>query len=169
MAGTGGARPGAGRKPGIPNRPKPPRRAVTVEDSPPPLKVLLRAMHYYEHQANGLMGKLEQMKLPDDLVPNEKTKEGKKLADKIRMVDKLDAKLKVAIHAATRYATKAARFVHPRLSPVKYGSRIDPTRLNEDELRVFIPLLRKCLVRDGGPDYFGSADGDECACLTTQH
>jgi len=113
-----------------------------------PLAVLIRAMHYYEDQANGYMGLIASLKKPpepsieavDDHAKWEET--AKKLDEK---VVEAAQNLKDAFDAAADYAFKAAGFVHPRPSP-DHGAQFDYTRLSADELRIFIPLFKKCLV-----------------------
>jgi hypothetical protein len=137
-----------------------------------PLQVLIRAMHYYEDQANGYLGVLARFKLPEpDEMPAEGSKEAEARKDKVKTVTECAASLKEAFDTATDYAAKAANFIHPRLSSVQYGAMLDYKRLTADELRIFIPLLEKCLVAprgDSEPDA-GFVGGSEEASTGTQH
>jgi hypothetical protein len=84
--------------------------------------------------------------------------------------------LKDAFDSCADYAFKAAGFVHPKPSP-DHGAQFDYTRLTADELRIFIPLFRKCLVNratreDSEQNETGSgtpAGGNGEASPTTQH
>jgi hypothetical protein len=144
-----------------------------------PLQVLVRAMHYYEDQANGYLGVLARFKLPEpDEMPAEGSKEAEALKDKIKTVTECAASLKEAFDTATDYAAKAANFIHPRLSSVQYGAMLDYTRLSADELRIFIPLFKKCLVgratqqdseQGGEGDAGPNAGGNGEASPATQH
>ena len=127
---------GPGRPPGSLNkgyRPPPP-------DGPKPVAVLLRWIKFYDDRAIGIMERLQK------LVPN---RDSEPLGDapEALAVKDLEAKLKTAVDAATDYAAKAAGYIHPRLKSTEHSSKIDFTRLTEDELTIFLPLLRKCLKR----------------------
>ena len=166
MAATGGARPGAGRPVG--SGAKPP-----VIKGSKPLQVLTRAMHYYEDQANGYLGVLARIKLPelDAPTPAEGSPEAKAMEAKIKTATECAASLKIAFDTATDYAAKAAGYLHPKLSSVQYGAMLDYKRLTADELGIFIPLLEKCIVAprgDSEPDA-GFVGGSEEASTGTQH
>jgi hypothetical protein len=140
-----GIKRGPGRPPGSPNkayRPLPP-------DGIKPLAVLLRWIKFYDDRAVGIMDKLQT------LVP---TPEAEPLGDvpAAAVVRDLEAKLKTAVDAATDYAAKAAGYIHPRLKSTEHSSKIDFTRLTEDELTIFLPLLRKCLL--GSVDQVGDVE-----------
>jgi hypothetical protein len=99
------------------------------------------------------------------------SKEAEALKDKVKTVTECAASLKEAFDTATDYAAKAANFIHPRLSSVQYGAMLDYKRLTADELRIFIPLLEKCIVAprgDSEPDA-GFVGGSEEASTGTQH
>jgi hypothetical protein len=135
---------------GSPNksyRPPPP-------DSIKPLAVLLRWIQFYDDRAVGIMDKLQK------LVPTPDTEPlgGTPGAD---VVKDLEAKLKIAVDSATDYAAKAAGYIHPRLRSTEHSSKIDFTRLTEDELTIFLPLLRKCLL--GSVDQIGVVERDGTA------
>lgn len=145
-----------------------------------PLAVLIRAMHYYEDQANGYMGLIASLKKPPE-PPTEDVEGHKKWEENAEALDKkvIEAagNLKDAFDAAADYAFKAAGFVHPRPSP-DHGAQFDYTRLSADELRIFIPLFKKCLVgrtaredsEQGGEGDAGPiAGGDGEASPATQH
>ena len=62
-----------------------------------------------------------------------------------------ESKVKWAFGLALDSAHRAAPFAHSRLSAVEPGTEFDYTRLTADELRIFIPLFKKCLPGGGGP------------------
>jgi hypothetical protein len=144
-----------------------------------PLAVLVRAMHYYEDQANGYMGLIASLKHPPE-PPTEDVEGHAKWAENVEALDKkvveAAGNLKDAFDAAADYAFKAAGFVHPRPSP-DHGAQFDYTRLSADELRIFIPLFKKCLVgttreesEQGGEGDAGPVTGgDGEASPATQH
>jgi hypothetical protein len=145
-----------------------------------PLAVLIRAMHYYEDQANGYMGLIAAQKPPPE-PPKENVEDHKKWEAKIEALDlkatETAKNLRAAFDAAADYAFKAAGYVHARPSP-DHGAQFDYTRLTADELRIFIPLFRKCLVNratrqdseQGGEGGAGPvAGGDGEASPATQH
>jgi hypothetical protein len=140
----------------------------------------MTAMHYYEDQANGYLGLIASLKKPPE-PPIEAFDDHAKWEEKVKAQDlklvEAAQSLKAAFDAAADYAFKAAGFVHPKPSP-DHGAQFDYTRLTADELRIFIPLFKKCLVNratredseQGGEGDAGPiAGGNGEASPTTQH
>ena len=99
----GGARPGAGRRRGQPNKATQARQKQAAEKGPLPFEVMTYGMHYYLklHQVAEKKGDIQQA---------------------IQMLDKAGA-----------FAIAAAPYVHPKLSPISYDQYRAQKREKEDE------------------------------------
>jgi hypothetical protein len=95
----------------------------------------------------GLIASTNLRKPPEP--PVENVADHKAWEDTVKVLDEKVVEaaqnLKDAFDSCADYAFKAAGFVHPKPSP-DHGAQFDYTRLTADELRIFIPLFRKCLV-----------------------
>lgn len=99
----GGARPGAGRPRGKPNKATEARQKQAAEKGPLPFEIMTYAMHYFlkRHQISEKKGDLPEA---------------------IRMLEKAGA-----------FAIAAAPYVHPRVSPISYDQYLAQKREKEDE------------------------------------
>lgn len=99
----GGARPGAGRPPGKPNKATQERQKQAAEKGPLPFDVMIYAMHYFlkEHQIAREIGDIETA---------------------VQMLIKAGA-----------FAIAAAPYVHPKLSPISNDQHLAQEREKEEQ------------------------------------
>ena len=135
--GHGGKRLGAGRRKGAHNRASARREQFIAQSGPAPIDVLIRAMRYYYSRAEAMIGGRSVPGPPVD-------------------TKNLTAEIDLAFDKASDHAAKAAKYIHPRISPMDYNSRFDMTRLTDDERRTLTRLLAKGLGLDDEPAANGS-------------
>jgi hypothetical protein len=136
MAGTGGARPGAGRPKGTVNSESVKLQERALASGYAPLDVLLSMMRYYYERAEKLLNP-----------PAQEIEKAAAAPDPEAEIDRLFDK-------AGEHAARAAPYIHPRMSPMDLNSRFDMMRLTYDERRELGRLLSKGLGL-GEPDLGG--------------
>jgi hypothetical protein len=175
MAGTGGARAGAGRPKGVVNSESVKLQERALASGYAPLDVLLGMMRYYYERAQKLLqpqisalevvehvlgldglqistsarGAGAFIEILNDLGFKIVSKDAKQ-AD----ADKLDVTIDRLYDKASEHAARAAPYIHPRMSPMDLNSRFDMMRLTYDERRELARLLSKGLGL-GEPDLGG--------------
>jgi hypothetical protein len=128
MAGTGGARPGAGRPKGVVNSESVKLQERALASGYAPLDVLLSMMRYYYERAEKLLNPPAQE------------------IEKAAAAPAPEAEIDRLFDKAGEHAARAAPFIHPRMSPMDLNSRFDMMRLTYDERRELARLLSKGLV-----------------------
>jgi hypothetical protein len=132
MGQNGGRREGAGRKKGSKNKVSTEQRARALLHGEPPLDVMLFWMRRYHKLA-----KAEAEKVDAAAVEGAKPGEGAVTeGDVLALADK-----------AMEWATRAANYVHPRLSAVDNSAKLDVGKLTPEEIAIVGPILSKCMAR----------------------
>ena len=127
----GGKRHGAGRHPGTRNKASAWREQLVAQTGPTPLEALVRVFRYYLMMA--------EQELQRDK-PNQ-------------------ARVNAAFARVADVASKAANFVHPRVTAISHSAQLDPTKLSDHELSIIIPILRKCVV--DGPSLLAGEEAED--------